>query len=524
MIPFLRRAAIAAALMLFPGAVSAQVADADAAWNQGRYGAAREAYLRALTADPASVRAAYRLGVLAAWDGNLDSALTYLARARASDPNDPDVRAMEAQVLTWAGRYPQALVQWDSLIALYPERTDGLAGKARTLAWDGRSAEADSLYDVVLARDPTNADALNGKAQLAYWDGRTEEAIAGYERALSYRSDDMAARVGLAQVYRAAGRQLDALAEADSAVAIAPGNGEAEWTRIDIARTTLATVDVSLGWSDDSDDNTMWWQVVAAATPLSNRVRGFGSVGFYQGTSAPSVSATRGTAEFGATYAQAVWQLTAAVGAQGLWPDAGVSRSVLTGRLGASYRIQPSLGVGVSYAHFPYAETAYLIGSGLEIDAVDGTLDATLGRGWSLGAGGGAGWFSDGNVRTSFVIAATKQLPRHFFAGGLVRMVWYEEPGVGYFSPDRFAVVEGRGGYARVGRTWETRVSAGAGVQQIGLTGAWQFEGHLEGRAAWWFSRRNRLEAFAGVSNSAFVSATGAYRWGTAGIVLRLGL
>ena len=331
------------------------------------------------------------LGVLAAWDGNLDSALTYLARARAADPNDPDVRAMEAQVLTWAGRYPRALVQWDSLIALYPDRTDGLVGKARTLAWDGRSAEADSLYDVVLARDPTNADALDGSAQLAFWDGRTEEAIAGYERALSYRSDDVAARIGLAQVYRAAGRQLDALAEADSAVAIAPANREAEWAQTDIGRTTLPAVDLSLGWSDDSDDNTMWWQVVAAATPLSNRVRGFGSVGFYQGTSTPSLSATRGTTEFGATYAQAAWQLTAAVGAQGLWPDTGVSRSVLTGRLGASYRIQPSLGVGVSYAHFPYVETAYLIGAGLDVDAVDGSLDATLGRGWSLGAGAGPG-------------------------------------------------------------------------------------------------------------------------------------
>ena len=274
MIPLTRRAALAAALLLLPRAVTAQVADADAAWNQGRYGAAREAYLRALNADPASVRAAYRLGVLAAWDGNLDSALTYLARARAADPNDPDVRVMEAQVLTWAGRYPQALVQWDSLIALHPERIDGPVGKARTLAWDGRSAEADSLFDVVLARDPTNAEALDGKAQLAYWDGRTEEAIAGYERALSYRPDDVAARIGLAQVYRAAGRQLDALAEADSAVALAPGNREAEWTQIDVGRTTLAAVDLSLGWSDDSDDNTMWWQVVAATTPLSNRVRG----------------------------------------------------------------------------------------------------------------------------------------------------------------------------------------------------------------------------------------------------------
>ena len=519
-----RRLAAVLVLALLPHRLLAQVAEADAAWNQGRYGAATEAYLRALTQDPGSVRAAYRLGVLAAWDGNLDSALTLLAKARAADPADPDVRAMEAQILTWAGRYPQALIQWDSLIALYPDRLDGLTGKAKTLAWAGQLPTADSIYSVVLRRDPTNADALDGRAQAAYWGGRNAEAIAGYERALSYWPDDITARTGLAQVYQASGRQLDAMAAADSAVALAPANRDALRARQDIARAVQGEVDVSLGWSDDSDQNTMWWQVVGVSTPMANRVRGFASVGVYEGSSTPNIQATRGTAELGATYLGSRWQLTFAGGLQGLWPDASASRNVLTGRLAASYRIRPSLGIGVSYAHFPYAETAYLIGANLDIDAVDGSLEATLGPGLSLSAGGGAGWFSDGNVRTSGVLALTKQLPKHFFVGGLGRMVWYQEPGVGYFSPNRFTVVEGRGGYARSGPAWEMRLSGGAGAQQIGSGGGWQFEGHVEGRAAYWFADRNRVEAFAGVSNSAILSATGAYRWGTAGLVLRIGI
>jgi len=515
---------LAGALLALPAVVRAQVAEADAAWNQGRYGAAREAYLRALTQDPASVRASYRLGVLAAWDGNLDSALTYLAQARAADPADPDVRAMQATVLSWAGDYPAALVKWDSLIALHPNRLDGLVGKARTLSWDGREREADSLYQVVLRRDPTNADALNGTAQLAYWGGRTTDAIAAYQRAISYRPTDVTAHLGLAQVYRSAGREQDALAEADTAVALAPTNREALQVRESIVRSVQAAVDLTFGWSDDSDENQMWWQTVAVSTPLANRVRGFGSVGAYEGSSAPDVSAARGTVEFGATYTGDNWQMTAALGVQGLWPDSGVSRTAATSRLGATYRIQPALGIGASYAHFPFAETAYLIGAGIDIDAADASLDATVGNGVTLSAGGGGGWFSDGNVRTSGVLAATKQLPRHFFVGGLVRMVWYQETVPDYFSPDRFSIVEARGGYGRTGVDWETRISAGAGIQQIGNTGPWQFEGHLEGRAAWWFSARNRLELFAGVTNSAYVSATGAYRWGTAGLALRLGL
>jgi len=431
---------------------------------------------------------------------------------------------MEAQVLTWAGRYLRALVQWDSVIAMFPDRLDGLTGKAKTLAWAGELPAADSLYSVVLRRDPTNADALDGRAQAAFWQGRNADAIAGYERALSYRPDDITARTGLAQVYLASGRQLDAMGAADSAVAISPTNRDAQRARQDIARAVLGEVDISLGWSDDSDQNTMWWQVVSVAAPVSNRVRGFASVGAYEGSSTPNLQAQRGTAEVGATFLKAQWQLTVAGGLQGLWPETNPSRNVLTGRLAAGYRIQPSLGVGVSYAHFPYAETAYLIGADLDIDAVDASVEATLGHDLTLSAGGGAGWFSDGNVRTSGVLAVTKQLPNHFFAGGLGRMVWFQEPGVGYFSPNRFTVLEGRGGYARISPTWETRVSGGAGVQQTGFGGGWQFEGHVEGRAAYWFADRNRIEAFAGVSNSAYLSATGAYRWGTAGVVLRIGI
>lgn len=521
---FLRWAGLGLVLLCVPRTASAQVAEADAAWNQGRYGEARAAYLRALTEDPASVRAAYRLGVLAAWDGNLDSALTLLAQARAADPDDPDVRAMQATVLTWAGRYREAVVLWDSLISSYPSRVDGLLGKARTLAWDGQPGPADSLYAAVLARDPGNVEAMAGQAQLAYWDGRIAEAIAGYQRALSYQPRDVTARIGLAQVYRAAGRQLDALAQADSARLLAPGNRDAEWAYMDVSRTALAAAELSLGWSDDSDENEMWWQVVSASAQAGQATRVFGAVGAYEGSSAPAVHASRGTAEFGATWSGVDWQLTGAVGVQGLWPDSGLTRTVLTARLGGLVRLAPGAAIGLSFAHLPFAETAALIGSGIDIDAADLTVEAPLGNRLSLSAGGGAAWYSDGNVRTSAVLAVTKQLPAHFFAGGLVRMVWYSDPEPLYFSPDRFAVLEARGGYARTGRTWETRVSAGLGGQQIGLSGDWQFEGHAEGRVAWWFAARNRLEAFAGVSNSAYLSATGAYRWGTAGLMLRLGI
>ena len=62
------------------------------------------------------------------------------------------------------------------------------------------------------------------------------------------------------------------------------------------------------------------------------------------------------------------------------------------------------------------------------------------------------------------------------------------------------------------------------GCEPSGTTGEWQVAWHAEGRAAKRFAGRHQLELFAGISNSALSSTTGAYRWGTVGAVVRLGL
>jgi len=54
---------------------SPQIAAGDSAWAAENYYLARIAYERALRDDSTSVRALYRLGILASWDGLLDSAL-----------------------------------------------------------------------------------------------------------------------------------------------------------------------------------------------------------------------------------------------------------------------------------------------------------------------------------------------------------------------------------------------------------------------------------------------------------------
>jgi len=125
------------AILLGFAPLHAQQREADEAWSQGRYDAARAAYARELASNPRSARANMRIGVLLAWQGKLDSALVFLARARASEPADQDIRLAQAQVMAWNKQYADALLRYDSVLTVQPRSREALLGRARTLSWAG---------------------------------------------------------------------------------------------------------------------------------------------------------------------------------------------------------------------------------------------------------------------------------------------------------------------------------------------------------------------------------------------------
>jgi len=104
------------------------------------------------------------------------------------------------------------------------------------------------------------------------------------------------------------------------------------------------------------------------------------------------------------------------------------------------------------------------------------------------------------------------------------RRLEYERPGIGYFSPDRFSVLEGNAGYSLESRGFTGALSGGLGAQQVGKGGAAQTEWHLEGHLGPRWGDGNRVEIFGLVTNSAVSSTTGAFRYRSAGISLKLGL
>ena len=134
--------------------LEAQESTADSAWAAGDFHGARIGYERALADDSTSVRALYRLGVLASWDGKLDSSLTLLGKARSYEPGDPDVRIAEARVLSWKGDYKGSVQHYDSVLADHPDNREAGLGRAQVLGWAGKYREADQQYALLMSVDP----------------------------------------------------------------------------------------------------------------------------------------------------------------------------------------------------------------------------------------------------------------------------------------------------------------------------------------------------------------------------------
>jgi tetratricopeptide (TPR) repeat protein len=511
------------ALLLLARPLAAQVPAGDSAWVAGDFARARTAYQLALHDNPGSVRALYRLGVLASWDGQLDSSLALLRDAREIEPRDPDVRIQEARVLAWAGRYQAAIVRWDSLLAEFPDRRDAALGRAQTLAWAGRLDAADSAYGALVAQDSSDVDALAGQAQVASWRGDFLNAIRYYRLALERDPKHVASLVGLAQVRQWQGRPAEARPLVDRALAIAPSDRTALEVRAAIHAMVRPQMDLTIGWSHDSDRNTLWWENLGTSIALGPGVRGFARVGLAQATD-PVRSGSRATGEVGGSYDIGSLGLSAALGGRRLSSDAASDRTLATWRAGASYRITPSAGMGVGYAHYSIDETAQLLGRNLDLDELTFDGDAELRPGLSLSLGGSIGWFSDHNSRRAAVVAVNQRVARGLTAGVLFRTLSYDTKGVGYFSPDRFHVGEARATYVYGIRKWEGRLSGGLGVQQVGSAGSGQSQWHLEARVARRWAVLDEVALSGGISNSAESSTTGAFRYYTAALSLRLGL
>jgi tetratricopeptide (TPR) repeat protein len=503
--------------------LQAQEREGDEAWSQGRFQDAQRAYRQLLESNPRAIRANLRMGVMLSWQGKLDSSLVFLARARAADPVDPEIRLIEARVLAWNNQHTAALARYDSLIVANLRLREARLGRNQTLAWAGRLTDARRGYRRILDADSTDRDARLGYAQVSAWMGDLATAEHEYRALLVKQPRDVEARVGLGYVYFWEGREAAAGRQARYALDIDSTHKAGRELRRQTRESTRPSLETSANWSNDSDHNTNFWQTAGASTSLGGGVRLFGSVDALE-ASDPLRDATRVGGEAGLTLALGRFQVTAAGGARRLTPEITPPRTAETYRGRLSYRPSSRLGLSLGYARVPFDEIASLMEQRLDMELLEGGVDARLSAGLTMFGGGGALWLNDGNERTSASLGLTQKIHRRFFVGAFARTLSYERRGMGYFSPDRFSVLEGNAGYKLEGRTWVGGLSGGLGAQQVGSDGAAQTEWHIEGRLGPRWGSGNRVEVFGLVTNSAVSSTTGAFQYRSAGLTVRLGL
>jgi tetratricopeptide (TPR) repeat protein len=500
-----------------------QEREADEAWAQGRHDAARAAYQRVLATNPRAILANLRIGLMLSWQGKLDSSLIFLARARASDPADLETRLAQARVMAWNKQYTDALLRYDSVLAQQPGLREGALGRARTLAWSGRLNEARAVYRGLIAKDSTDRDALLGSAQVSSWKGDLAAAEQEYRVVLRRNSRDVEARVGLGYLYFWQGRETAAGRQASYALTIDSTHKAGRELRRLVRESTRSSLESSANWSNDSDDNTSFWQTLGASAPLGGGVGVFGSVNALE-TSDPLREATRVGGEAGLTLTAGRLHLSGATGARRLTPEVAEPRTAATYRGRLSYRPVPGFGLGVGYSRAPFDEIAALIERDLDLEVLEGGFDARPFAGFSIYAGGSGLWLNDGNSRTGIVAGLTQKLHQRVSVGLFGRTLSYERRGVGYFSPDRFSVLEATAAYSLETGFWTGSLGGGLGAQQVGERGAAQSEWHAEGRLGRRWGVGNRVELFGLVTNSAVSSTSGAFRYRSAGLTVRLGL
>lgn len=454
-------------------AAAVQLPEAEDAFRRGDHRAARSGYEAVLQKDSINVRALYRLAVLDSWDGRLQRSLQRFVLLRRLEPADPDIMVAHARVLAWAGKNRLSELLYDSVLVRAPGRSDALAGRARAVAWAGDLERAERLWREALDAHPADAEIVIGLAQTLFWMGKPELAESYAARARQLAPDDRAAR-DLLSLVRAA------------------------------LRPEIATAS---NYAHDSDDNAFLAQEGSFTTSLGRDLRGTLQVGYRRATDPRRTALSYGAGGYAIAPLGRGTVLRAGLGVRRLEPEGGVARTPLTAQLGLGFRPARFASLSVAYSRAPFDETALLIDSGYVVDGLDLSFDVTPQPGVSVSGGGGVAWLSDAlsNRRMGGVLAVIVAVRRGVEAGLFGRSMGYRvpNPGAGYFAPDRFSVLEGRGSYTWRKDRWGVRADGGLGIQQVGAGAPTQSEWHAGLAITRGWSANSELALVGSLTNSA---------------------
>lgn len=145
---------------------------------------AREAYDRAIDADPQSASAWFMKGKLQVdFLGNYEAALNAFNRSIEINPQFADAWYQKGKTLTGFGDFEEALKSYNQSIAINPNSSESWYWKAGVLAELGRYDEAVRAYDDAIKVDPSQADCWLSRGGALNKINREAEANASFARA-----------------------------------------------------------------------------------------------------------------------------------------------------------------------------------------------------------------------------------------------------------------------------------------------------------------------------------------------------
>jgi len=338
--------------------------------------------------------------------------------------------------------------------------------------------------------------------------------------------------IGLAQTLYWKGQPALAEGYAARARVLAPQDRSVLELERELRAAVRPSVRTTVDGAGDSDGNTFVAQEAYYEASLSTAVRGTLRAGWRRASLGAIGGASYGaggqlSAPLGANAA-----VQAGLGVRRLEPDLGRATTPLTAALGLRFRPSRDVAAGVGYSRAPFDDTAALIDSGFVVDALDWSVDISPSPRWSVSAGGGGAWLSDGNHnrRYSAVAAVLARVAPGVQVGPFARVMGYRRSGaLGYFPPNRFAVLEGRVTADWRRARWGARVDGGAGSQQVLMRAAHQLEWHVGLTLTRGWRASNEIALVGLLTNSAVAIATGGartegFRYRTLGVRFQQGL
>lgn len=193
--------------------------------HEQQWSEAYSTYAEILRHHPDNAQAHYRLGVVNAKLGSLDSALRSYKEALRLSPELGEARVALEGYYTNQGitqrrnnQLDEAVLSFREALTYNPSSANAHFEFAQTLEQRGQKAEALPEYQEAVKLDPSKSAAHVSLAKAYTAQGQHEQAIAAYQEVLRLNPEDPAAYHGLGVAYYELGRKEQALPALQQAV------------------------------------------------------------------------------------------------------------------------------------------------------------------------------------------------------------------------------------------------------------------------------------------------------------------